>query len=226
MARFRPTSAPSGIQNPLTGFNGTATTIEGTKIIPDGYLTPGAHVQYFFRREDAPGGVVTGLAKGLMPDTSHVFPQNGEGSTDAHRWQQFGVLPDRWKSPSYRHPVLGTFGFNDACMLAVDNNDRRGDERVLISVADSIGGTQAAKYGAHNGWHAPGTGNDAVNDPANFVARHVGQAGTVFDLYNIKASESSEHERRVARCLASPSAMRRTRRSRASPPAMRRRRTC
>jgi hypothetical protein len=180
----------SGIQNPLTGFNGTATTIEGTKIIPDGYLTPGAHVQYFFRREDAPGGVVTGLAKGLMPDTSHVFPQNGEGSTDAHRWQQFGVLPDRWKSPSYRHPVLGTFGFNDACMLAVDNNDRRGDERVWISVADSIGGTQAAKYGAHNGWHAPGTGTDAVNDPANFIAKHIGQAGTTFDLYGIKASES------------------------------------
>ena len=64
----------SGIQNPLTGFDGSATTIEGTKIIPDGYLTPGAHVEYFFRREDAVGGVITGLAKGLTPDTTPRLP--------------------------------------------------------------------------------------------------------------------------------------------------------
>ena len=100
------------------------------------------------------------------------------------------MLPDRWKSPSYRHPILGTFGVGDACMLAVDNNDRRGDERVFIAVMDTIGGTQAAKYGAHNGWHAPGTGTDAVNDPANFIAKHIGQPGTTFDLYGIKASEA------------------------------------
>jgi len=57
-------------------------TVEGTKIIPDGMLTPGAHVEYFWRR--AVGGS-TALA-GIMPDTNIVVPQTGEGSVDGHRW--------------------------------------------------------------------------------------------------------------------------------------------
>src|SRR6185503_13441846 len=59
------------------GYDGNQNTIEGTKIIPDGLLTPGASVQYFFRKEDTdngPGPV------GLMPDTNIVFRQNQEGS--------------------------------------------------------------------------------------------------------------------------------------------------
>ena len=110
------------------------------------------------------------------------------GSEDGHRWQQFGVLPDRWKDAAYRHPVLGTFGLGAACMLVVDNDDRRGDERVWVSIADTLGATSAAKRGAHNGWFA--RGDQDVNDPAGFVARHGGQPGTSWDLYQAKASES------------------------------------
>src|SRR5262249_7818134 len=67
-------------------------TYEYTKILPDGYLTPGTHVEYFFRREDNGSPDI-----GLAPDTNLVFPQISEGSTDAHRWQEFTVLPDMWK---------------------------------------------------------------------------------------------------------------------------------
>jgi hypothetical protein len=70
----------------------------------------------------------------------------------------------------------------------VDHNDRRGNERVWIGVADSIGSTAAEKRGAHNGWGGP-RGVD-VNDPAYFVRRHIGQAGTAFDMYGVKAAES------------------------------------
>ena len=98
------------------------------------------------------------------------------------------MLPDRWKSSAYTHPVLGTTGRGDACMLYVDNNDRRGDERVWVGVADSIGATRSEKYGAHNGWHAPGDGD--VNDPVNFVRKHIGMPGTTWDMLGVKASES------------------------------------
>ena len=168
---------------PGSGFNGATTTKEGTKIIPDGLLTPGAHVQYFFRRQDGTDPNIF-----LAPDTNVVSPQNSEGSTDGHRWQQFGVLPDRWKSPAYTHPVLGTPGAGGACMLYVDQNDRRGNERTWVGVADSIGATSSAKYGAHNGWQAPGDGD--VNDPAHFIRRHIGQPGSTWDMYGVKAAES------------------------------------
>ncbi len=168
---------------PGSGYNNQTTTKEGTKIIPDGLLTPGAHVQYFFRRQDGTDPNIF-----LAPDTNVVTPQNSEGSTDGHRWQQFGVLPDRWKSPAYTHPVLGTPGRGDACMLYVDQNDRRGNERTWVGVADSIGATRSEKYGAHNGWQAPGDGD--VNDPAFFIRRHIGQPGTTWDMYGVKAAES------------------------------------
>jgi hypothetical protein len=163
-----------------TGYDGNPYTVQGTKIIPDGLLTPGSHVQYFYVRKDLTNGDVD-----LCPDTSTVFPQNSEGpNLDAHRWQQFSVLPDAWKFTRFG-------GLNQACMLFVDNNDRRGNERVWVSIADSIGATGSAKYGAHNGWHAPG-GNPAapgINDPAYFVNMNQ-QPGTTWDMYGIKASES------------------------------------
>jgi len=109
-----------------------------------------------------------------------VFPQESEGSFDAHRWQQFSVLPDAWKFTRYG-------GLGKACMLFVDWNDRRGNERVWVSVADSIGATGASKYGAHNGWHAPG-GAD-INDRAYFVNKNR-QPGTNWDMYGVKACES------------------------------------
>jgi hypothetical protein len=175
----------SYLTTPGSGWDNTNTTVEKTKIIPDGLLTPGAHVQYFFRKE-TDGGTFAGF----MPETNTVFQQIEEGSFDAHRWQQFSVLPDRWKDPAYRHPVFNTFGAGNACMLVVDNNDRRGDERIWVSVADTIGATLPAKHGAHNGWFAPGTGTPAVNDPANFVSVHGGSPGSTWDFFQVKASES------------------------------------
>jgi hypothetical protein len=190
-------STAAGTSNPATGYNGASYnvgsgvvpngswTVEGSKIIPDGLLTAGSSVQYFFRKEDSAN---LGVNAGMMPDTTQVFPQNAEGSFDAHRWQYFSVLPDRWKDADYRHPVLGTNGAGEACMLVFDNNDRRGDERAWVGVADTIGATRAPKYGAHNGWHAAG-GQD-IEDPAARVAANLGIPGTTWDMYNVKASES------------------------------------
>jgi len=151
-------------------------TYEYTKILPDGQFTPGTHVEYFLRRLDSPSGDVN-----LCPDTTTVFPQASEGSTDAHRWQEFSVLPDAWKKGAYG-------GLGQACMLYVDLNDRRGNERVWVSVADSIGATKAAKYGAHNGWHAAG-GAD-LNAASSFVYNQNQQPGSTWDMYGVKASES------------------------------------
>jgi hypothetical protein len=191
-----------------------ATTREFSKILPDGILTCGAHVQYFFR--DVKGSKNdTITVSGIFPDTNRVSPQIEEGSTDGHRWQQFGVLPDCWKNQSYVHPVYRFNGRGPACLLVVDNNDRRGNERIWVSVADTIGATRKEKWGAHNGWHAVGAntglaGQTAagtavdINDPDNhlntvgtgagtrqgYTAEHGGQPGTTWDFYQVKASES------------------------------------
>ena len=161
-------------------------------MIPDGLLTAGSHVEYFFR--DIKQG--DGGPSGIYPDTNRVLPQVAEGSTDGHRWQEFSVLPDRWKDPAYRHPLFQTFGQGPACLLVVDNNDRRGDERVWVGVADTIGATAQQKWGAHNGWHARGGGD--INDPTQnldpagrtgFTAEHGGSPGTTWDLYQVRAAE-------------------------------------
>jgi len=164
-----------------TGWDGTNTTKEYTKIVPDGLLTPGAHVQYFFRKS----GLADSSIFTMVPDTTQV-QQNGEGpSTDGHRWQQFGVLPDRWKDAAFG-------GAGMACMLYVDWSDRRGNERVFVSLMDSLGGTAAAKFGAHNGWHAPRlAGPLLVSDLAAYpVHGRNQQPGTTWDMYGVKASES------------------------------------
>jgi hypothetical protein len=78
-------------------------------------------------------------------------------------------------------------------MLYVDWEDRRGDERVWVGIADSIGATAVARYGAHNGWHARGDQDITVaiaTDPSIAVYRHGGQPGTIWDMFGIKASES------------------------------------
>jgi len=59
---------------------------------------------------------------------------------------------------------------------------------VFMGIADSLGMTSAAKRGGSNGWSAAGDAD--VNDLTYFVRRHVGQAGSTFDKYDIKASES------------------------------------
>jgi hypothetical protein len=164
------------------------TTLECTKIIPDGMLTPGAHVQYFFR--DQKGTEVPQLLPdGLCPDTTTVFTQISEGPNfDRHRWQEFSVLPDRWKDPQYLHPIFQTFGSGPAKLLVIDWNDRRGDEGIWVSIADTIGATAPKKFGAHNGWHQAGTAD--INDPAGFVSVHGGSPGTTWDMYQMKACES------------------------------------
>jgi flagellar hook capping protein FlgD len=165
----------TGVPN-RKGYDGNANTKEGTKILPDGIFTPGTHVEYFFQKREL------GLAgtTAMVPDTNIVWPQNAESSFDAHRWQQFSVLPDAWKFSAYG-------GLGKACMLYVDWNDRNGTERVWVSVADSIGATAAAKKGAHNGWIAPSKVD--INDPSYFVNKNA-QPGTTWDMYGIKAIES------------------------------------
>ncbi len=171
-----------------TGWDGSATTKEFTKIIPDGLLTPGAHVQYFYRKSHSIDPFLNFV---MVPDTNLITPQSREGSTDQHRWQQFGVLPDRWKAT-----VFGGAGM--ACMLYVDLNDRRGNEGRFVAVMDSVGGTVAAKWGAHNGWHANGTVNVAGLDVRALmggpddvtVSDKNSQPGTTWDMYGVKAAES------------------------------------
>ncbi len=166
-------------------------TKEYTKVIPDGLLTPGSHVQYFFRKSD----VATPTVYELGPDTNFVF-QGSEGSSDGHRWQQFGVLPDRWKDAAWAPSDANAAA--PACMLFIDWQDRRGDERFFVGVADSIGATLPARYGAHNGWHARGDQDitaslQTVIGTADDwgVYAHGGQPGTIWDMYGVKASESA-----------------------------------
>jgi hypothetical protein len=146
-------------------------------------------VQYFFRKSDlsAPANF------DMMPDTNFIF-QAGEGGSDGHRWQQFSVLPDRWKDNAF-----GVGGTGMACMLYYNISDNRGDETQWVSVADTIGMTTANKWGAHNGWHARGD-QDPTNglsqvetpdpDTSWAVRAHIGQPGTLWDMWQQKAAES------------------------------------
>ena len=167
-----------------TGWDGNAQTKEFTKIIPDRLLTPGSHVAYFYRKSHAIDPLVR---YAMCPDTNFITPQNSEGSTDQHRWQQFSVLPDRWKNNAFG-------GSGSACMLYVDLNDRRGNEGRFVGVADSTCFTQAVKRGAHNGWFAAGTTNivglDVRSDMSVAVSNKNSQPGTTWDMYGVKASES------------------------------------
>ena len=194
------------------GYDGVPTTKEYTKIFPDGLLTAGSHVEYFFRM--AHTSDVNAFV--MDPDTNRITPQptGSAWNYDAVRWEGFSILPDRWKDANY-------LGLGSACMLVVDYNDRRGDEKVWVGAADSIGATKLAKYGAHNGWHCDAqyitnsliTETHAIHDfsgdvidmnakgqyvasqPMNAgcigVWSHGGQPGTTWDLYNVKAAESS-----------------------------------
>ena len=170
-----------------SGWNGMTTTREHTKIIPDGLLTPGSHVQYFFRKSAvaSPAVFTTG------PDTSFIF-QPAEGNTDGHRWQQFGVLPDRWKDGAWS--VEDRSAPAPACMLYVDWCDRRGDERTWVGIADSIGATSPERRGAHNGWRARGDQDITVavaTDTSIAVYPHGGQPGTIWDMFGVKGAENT-----------------------------------
>lgn len=177
------------------GYDGQPLTVENTKIIPDGLLTPGSHVEYAFRASataDPP------TVYRLGPDTTNIWPQaTSSGDFDAHRWQEFSVLPDRYKDPAFGGQAM-------ACMLYYDLNDRRQDETSFVAMMDSIGGTSLAKQGAHNGYKArgdidinfwgglyidsaPGAGDGVTGVTPVFENR---QPGTTWDMYGMKASES------------------------------------
>ena len=164
-----------------TGWDGLATTREFTKIIPDGLLTPGSHVQYFFRKSS----LADPVAFAMCPDTTRVFPQMGEDSWDAHRWQQFSVLPDRYKTPEYG-------GAGSACMLTLDISDRSGDERAWVAVMDTVGGTARSHWGVHNGWHARGDERYAEQTVAQMPTLprlQNQQPGSAWDLYSVRGGE-------------------------------------
>jgi hypothetical protein len=59
-----------------TGWNGSSVTKEFTKIIPDGLLTPGSHVQYFYRKSHS---IDPFLNFAMTPDTNFITPQSREG---------------------------------------------------------------------------------------------------------------------------------------------------
>src|SRR5262245_27450277 len=121
----------------------------------------------------------------MLPDTNLVIPQADQGTLsqdfDGHRWQEFGVLPDRWKAIQFGGDGMAT-------MLYVNLDDHHGSERVWTTAAELIGATAAAKAGAHNGWHAPTVAADP-NDPANFVRVHKGQAGTIWDRFRMVGTD-------------------------------------
>jgi len=79
-------------------------------------------------------------------------------------------------------------------MLYIDWCDRRGDERVWVGIADSIGATLPPRWGAHNGWRARGDQDirgAIATDPTIAVYTHGGQPGTTWDMFGVKASESA-----------------------------------
>ena len=160
---------------PTEGGLPSGQTREFTKIIPDGQLTPGAHVQYFYRQE--PG---LSAAADHLPDTNFAF----NPGSDVARWLHFSVLPDRWK-----HLGFSAGGTGMACLLVDDIGTGSLDEFFWVSAADSIGLTDAGKRGAHNGWRARGDqgvalqGNIGGDDT---IARRTngGQPGTLWDLWN------------------------------------------
>jgi len=170
-------------------------TIEGTKIIPDGLLTPGSHVQYFWRK--AEGGTTT--MTGMMPDTNVVVPQLSYRDNDGRRFQAFGVLPDPWKEVGRTHP-LGIVTGNPACMLVVNDQTTNGNSwHIWTGVSDTIGVTAQQKWGADIGWHAVGGGLDPNNAANNrdragrvgFPAENLGNQGSTWDAYQIIGAEDT-----------------------------------
>jgi len=187
--------AAPGWANAAAGYDGVLQTREYTKIFPDGLLTPGSSIQYFLRlsKISDPGVFV------MQPDTNRVSPQPNDlgQNTDGTRWQTISILPDRWKDNTY------TSGSARAAMLVVDMGDRRGNERVWAGIADSIGATAAAKYGAQSGWHCQGgylasdgssnytNETNCGTDPNIRVWGNGGQPGSMWDLYNVKGAGDS-----------------------------------
>jgi len=173
----------------------SGTTKEGTKILPDGWFTPGTHVEYFLRKSllESPATV------SLLFDTTKVFPQDpgGNADYDQERWSSFDVLPDMWKSTRYGGAGL-------ACLLLVDGADRRGSNPAFRGALDSL--CYGKNNGATQGWKSLGPNADP-NDPTGFVAANLGQYGVNFDQYDIRAAESAEAGHPGVRLANNPGAI-------------------
>jgi hypothetical protein len=159
-------------------------TKEGTKIIPDGWFSPGTHVEYFVRQSK----LESPLTFSMLTDTTIVFAQDpgGQINTDAERFFSADVLPDMWKSTRYGGSGL-------ACLLMVDGADRRGSDRVYRGAADSLG--YGKNNGASQGWKGLGpaaTSQAQADNPAGFVAANLGQYGLNFDHYDVQGAEGAE----------------------------------
>ena len=159
------------------------TTKENTKILPDGWFTPGTHIEYFLRRSsiENPTQFVT------LFDTNLVYEQDisGQRYQDAERWSNVDVLPDMWKSTRYGGAGL-------ACVLLVDGQDRRGSDRAFRGAADTLG--YGKNNGATQGWKGLGPADaseDQANNMAGFVPANLGQYGLNFDHFDINGAESS-----------------------------------
>jgi len=170
--------------------NGTAPAIygavsalskEATKILPDGWFTPGTHIEYFVRKStlEAPG------AYELLFDTTKVYPQGPAGGEDLdqERWSSVDVLPDMWKSSRYGGAGL-------ACLLLVDGADRRGADPAYRGTLDSLG--YGKDNGATSGWRLFYGPSVDPNTALNFVPANLGQYGLNYDHYDIRAAESAE----------------------------------
>ena len=169
------TGTPPAIYGGVSG-----SSKEATKILPDGWFTPGTHIEYFVRKST----LEDPATHELLFDTTRVFPQSISASPDydQERWSNVDVLPDMWKSSRFGGAGL-------ACMLIVDGADRRGADPQYRGAADTLG--YGKNNGATAGWRGLGAGTDP-NDPAGFVAANLGQYGLNFDHYDIRASESRE----------------------------------
>ncbi|NOT34320.1 MAG: T9SS type A sorting domain-containing protein [Candidatus Eisenbacteria bacterium] len=176
-----------------TGACANGTTAEYTKVIPDDQLTPGAHVEWFFRR--AFEGNFTDSE--IMPDTTLIFPNVGSsgGIFDGDRWYSMNVLPDEWKNPAFND--FGLVSVSSACMLFVDQGDRRGDHLLFDNMAQVIGLTKTNKFGAGTGYFIGSTA-DFPADLAELatvggtqVSAHLGQEGSLYDVFNVRAGESN-----------------------------------
>jgi hypothetical protein len=159
-------------------------TKEGTKILPDGWFTPGTHIEYFARR----CAIESPLAFDMLPDTGTVFPQDPGAFPrfDAERWWGANVLPDMWKSTRYGGAGL-------ACMLMVDASDGRGADRAYRGAADTLG--LGKNNGAAQGWKGTGPAASSAaqaNNTAGFVAANLGQYGLNFDHFDVTGTEGTE----------------------------------
>jgi hypothetical protein len=174
-------SNTSCLGSPPAPYGGVAASSrEATKILPDGWFTPGTHVEYFVRRStlEDPATAI------LLFDTTRVVPQDAGAhlNLDQERWSSVDVLPDMWKSSRYGGRGL-------ACLLMIDGADRRGSDPSYRGAADTLG--FGANDGATSGWVGLGPGSDP-NDPDGFVAANEGQYGLHYDHYDLRGAESAE----------------------------------